>query len=300
MSELDPILKGVEDLLGYRFKDRSILFLALCHRSYVYEKELSPIESNERLEFLGDSVVELAVTTLLYEDFPDYFEGELTKLRSPLVRGKALADVAQQLGINNYVLLGKGEEMTGGREKQSILADTFEAVVGALYVDGGFDVARGFVISSLERLIHEIVKWGPGDFKSELQELSTKRKRAVPRYRIKDEGPDHFKTFHATVDVGGDSFGPVAGSSKKEAEQGAARLALLKLGWRQESEEGRYEPPVRTGDRPGGDRDSARCGEQAGRATAAQRDAVTGKGRGLRGEGSGRFGRWWHSFKRSG
>jgi ribonuclease-3 len=300
LTELDPILNGVEDLLGYNFKDRSILSQALCHRSYAYEKGLPPIESNERLEFLGDSVVELAVTHLLYEDFPDYFEGELTKLRSPLVRGKALADVAQELGIDKYVLLGKGEEMTGGREKQSILADTFEAVVGALYMDGGFDVARGFVISSLERMIHEIVKWGPGDYKSELQELSTKRKGTVPRYRIKDEGPDHFKTFHATVQVGGDSFGPVAGPSKKEAEQGAARLALLKLGWRQESEERQYGPRVRAGDRPGGDQDSARRGEQAGRDTAAQRSAVTSDGREHRVKGAARTGRWWRSFLRRG
>jgi ribonuclease III len=289
LTELEPILSGVEELLGYKFKDRSILFQALCHRSYVYEQDLPPIESNERLEFLGDSVVELAVTTVLYEDFPDFLEGELTKLRSPLVRGKALAEIAQQLGIDKYVLLGKGEEMTGGREKQSILADTFEAVVGALYVDGGFDVARGFVISSLERLLHEIVKWGAGDYKSELQELSTKRKRIVPRYRIKDEGPDHFKTFHATVDIGGDLFGPVAGSSKKEAEQGAARLALLKLGWREESEEGRHVPPARAGERPAG-----------ARADYGRDERVVGGASARPDEAAGRLGRWWRGLKRGG
>lgn len=231
MDEHQEILSEVEKLLGYKFKDRSLLFLALCHRSYINEIGLPLIESNERLEFLGDSVVELAVTHVLYEDFPDYLEGELTKLRAPLVRGKALAEAATRLGLNEYVLLGKGEETTGGRKKSSILADTFEAVVGALYMDGGFDVARGMVISCLESKIHEIVKWGAGDYKSELQELAAKHDGSVPRYHIKEEGPDHFKTFHATVEVAGGKFGPVSGTSKKEAEQGAARVAVSKIGW---------------------------------------------------------------------
>lgn len=260
MKEPDPVLGEVEDLLGYKFNDPSLLFQALCHRSYVNENGMPYIDSNERLEFLGDSVVELAVTHLLFEDFPDLPEGELTKLRSPLVRGKALADVALRLGFEHLVLLGKGEESSGGGQKQSIMADTFEAVVGALYMDGGFDVARGFVISSLEQLIHEIVKWGPGDFKSELQELSTKRVGSVPRYRIKAEGPDHFKTFHASVEVGKKTFGPVAGTSKKEAEQGVARIALNKLGWRKGSDGSYYERRVRAGDRPGGDEDGAGVG----------------------------------------
>ncbi len=231
MTHTERILEAVENILGYTFNDRSILRQALLHRSYANEQGLPLIESNERLEFLGDSVLELSVTHVLFEDFPDYPEGELTKLRSPLVRGAALAAAAEKLGLGDYVLLGKGEENTGGRGKRSILADTFEAVVGALYLDGGFDVARGMVISCLEPLIHDILKWGSGDFKSELQELSTKRVGSVPRYRITEEGPDHFKTFHATVEVGNRKFGPVAGPSKKEAEQGAARVALRKLGW---------------------------------------------------------------------
>ena len=280
MSLPEPVLEGVTDLLGYRFVDNHLLFQALCHRSYANEIGLPSIESNERLEFLGDSVVELAVTHLLFEDFPDYPEGELTKLRSPLVRGKALADVSRHVGLDKYILLGKGEEMTGGRQKQSILADTYEAVVGALYLDGGFDVARGFVISCLEDMIREIVKWGPGDFKSELQEIATKRVGSGPRYRIRDEGPDHFKTFHATVEVGDKKFGPVAGTSKKESEQGAARLALMKLGWRRESDEGHYKPRVRTGTGRGRDQDVAGGGGQARRDTSPQRDRLTGEGPG--------------------
>lgn len=231
MEDIEKNLTEVEKLLGYEFKDRSLLHLALCHRSYINELGLPLVESNERLEFLGDSVVELAITHVLYEDFPDYLEGELTKLRAPLVRGKALAEAALLLGLSEHVFLGKGEETTGGRTKKSILADTFEAVVGAIYLDGNFDIARGLVISCLEKKIHEIVKWGSGDYKSELQELAAKFDRSIPKYSITEEGPDHFKTFHATVEVADKKFGPVAGYSKKEAEQGAARVAILKLGW---------------------------------------------------------------------
>jgi ribonuclease III len=231
LTEIDRILDAVENLLGYTFNDRALLTQALRHRSFANEKGMPSIESNERLEFLGDSVLELSVTHVLFEDFPEYPEGELTKLRSPLVRGAALAEAAERLGLDEYVLLGKGEDSTGGRRKRSILADTFEAVVGALYLDGGFDIARGMVISCLEPMLHDILEWGSGDFKSELQELCTKKTGSIPRYRMSEEGPDHFKTFHATVEVGNKKYGPVAGPSKKEAEQGAARAALLKLGW---------------------------------------------------------------------
>ena len=297
MTEIEPLLARVEEMLGYTFDDSSLLMKALCHRSYMNEKGRPSIESNERLEFLGDSVVELAVTHLLYEDFPDLPEGELTKLRSPLVRGKALADVALRLGIQRHVLLGKGEESTGGRQKQSILADTFEAVVGALYLDGGFDVARGFVISSLEELIHEIVKWGTGDFKSELQEMSAKRLGSIPRYRIKAEGPDHFKTFHATVQVGERKFGPVAGTSKKEAEQGAARAALIRLGWKQDGDGDVYERRVRTGDRPGRDQDDAGGGGPRRKGAASKRGAVPRGGRREDGRVAPGARRWWSRFR---
>ena len=239
VKEHENILKAVETALGYKFRDRSLILLALCHRSYTNERGWPLTQSNERLEFLGDSVVEIAVTHLLYEDFPEYPEGELTKLRAPLVQRSGLARAALRLGLGDHVLLGRGEEATGGRQKQSILADTFEAVVGALYMDGGFEVARGMVISCVEGMLHEIIKWGAGDYKSELQELSAKRLGAVPRYRVRAEGPDHYKTFHATVEVADSSFGPVTGSSKKEAQQGAARVALLKLGWT-ESTDGGY------------------------------------------------------------
>lgn len=224
------LVREVEEALGYRFADPALLLHALCHRSVVHEWGRPLIESNERLEFLGDSVVELAITHFLFEDYPDYPEGELTKLRAPIVQGKALAEAATRLGLDAYVLLGKGEEGTGGRRKKSILADTFEAVVGALYLDGGYDVARGFVISSLRKKIQEVITWGPQDYKSELQELAARELDSVPVYRVREEGPDHYKTFHATVEVSDRHFGPVAGTSKKEAEQGAARIAILKLG----------------------------------------------------------------------
>jgi len=229
VEELESTLDSVEELLGYQFDDRRILLQSLCHKSYANERGWPLIDANERLEFLGDSVVELAVTHLIYEDFPDYAEGELTKLRAPLVRGSALAETAERMGLASFVLLGKGEEVTGGRQKRSILAGVFEAVVGALYLDGGFDVARGMVISCLESTVHEIVKWGIGDYKSDLQEYAAKRFGVIPRYRWTDEGPDHYKTFYATVELAGSEFGPVPGPSKKEAEQGAARIALSKL-----------------------------------------------------------------------
>lgn len=238
VKEHENTLSAVEDVLGYEFHDRSLLLLALCQKSYSNEQGWPLTESNERLEFLGDSVVELAVTHMLYEDFPEYTEGELTKIRAPLVQRRGLARAAEQLGLGDYVLLGRGEEVTGGRQKQSILADTFEAVVGALYLDGGFEVTRGMVISCLEGMLHEVIKWGAGDYKSELQELSAKWLGVGPRYKVRAEGPDHYKTFHATVGVGDSSFGPVTGSSKKEAQQGAARVALLKLGWIEDTDGG--------------------------------------------------------------
>lgn len=236
MKDRQEILEEVEGLLGYTFKDSSLLLQALCHKSYANEMGWPLIESNERLEFLGDSVVELAVTHLLFEEFPEYPEGELTKLRASLVRGRGLANASRLLGLGKYVLLGKGEEASGGREKPSILADAFEAVVGALYLDGGFDIACGMVISCLEKMLYDIVKWGGDDYKSELQERSVQDLGETPRYRMTEEGPDHYKTFYATVTVGDRNFGPVPGPSKKEAEQGAARVALMKLGWLKKSE----------------------------------------------------------------
>lgn len=237
MLEVDNFaetLEGVEELLGYGFKDRAILLRALCHRSYVYENGLSPADSNERLEFLGDSVVELSASHMLFEDFPDFAEGELTKVRAPMVKRQTLARVAGDMGLGRFILLGKGEESTGGREKESILADTFEAVVGAVYLDGGFAIARGLVMSCLESVKNEIIRLGTGDYKSELQELAARNTGSLPRYSLSEEGPDHFKTFHATVSLGDRVFGPVSGASKKEAEQGAARAALDKLGWHEE------------------------------------------------------------------
>ncbi len=239
MSETEHVLEAVENVLGYTFNDRSLLMNALSHTSYVNEQGLPVFESYERLEFLGDSVIELSVTHLLFEDFPEAPEGELTKFRSPLVKGAALAEAAIRLGLGDYIFLGKGEESTGGRKKRSLLADTFESVVGAVYLDAGFEVARGMVISLLEKNIHQLLKWGTGDFKSELQEMAAKRRGVVPRYRIREEGPDHYKTFHAIVEVGDRKFGPVAGASKKEAEQGAARLAMKKLGWLESGGAGR-------------------------------------------------------------
>ncbi len=236
LTEIDRKLEAVENILGYAFEDRGLLMQALCHKSYANERGWPLEDANERLEFLGDSVIELSVTHLLFEDFPDAQEGELTKLRASIVKGTALAKAAERMGLPEFIMLGKGEESTGGRKKRSIQADTYEAVVAALYLDGGFDIARGMVLSVLDFVIGETVEKGVGDFKSELQELSAKRYGSVPRYRITEEGPDHYKTFHATVRVGDRQFGPVPGGSKKESEQGVARVALKKL---QKSKQGK-------------------------------------------------------------
>ncbi|MDD5448924.1 MAG: ribonuclease III [Actinomycetota bacterium] len=230
MKDSEGSINELEDIIGYHFRDSSLLKLALTHRSYAFEQGLPAASTNERLEFLGDAVVETAASHFLYDNFPQLPEGDMTKLRASLVRGKSLARIARKLGLNRYVFLSKGEEASGGRQKDSIMADTFEAVVGAVYLDGGFEVARGMVINCIGPMVARVIDRGTEDYKSELQEQAAKRSD-VPVYLIEEEGPDHFKTFYATVEVRGKKFGPASGSTKKDAEQQAARIALEELGW---------------------------------------------------------------------
>lgn len=231
MKDAEENISELEDIIGYHFRDSSLLKLALTHRSYAFAGGLPAASTNERLEFLGDAVVETAVSHFLYDNFPQLPEGDMTKLRASLVRGKSLAKVARKLGLDRYVLLSKSEEATGGRRKSSIMADTFEALVGAVYIDGGFEVARGMVIDCVSPMVERVIHRGTEDYKSELQEWAAKRSE-MPVYRIEEEGPDHFKTFYATVEVCGKEFGPASGSTKKDAEQQAARIALEELGWK--------------------------------------------------------------------
>ena len=217
----------LEDLradLGVPDLDAGLLERALTHRSYAYENGGLP--TNERLEFLGDSVLGVVVTETLYRTHPDLSEGRLAKLRAAVVNARALADVGRTLGLGDYVRLGRGEESTGGRDKASILSDTVEAVIGAVYIDGGFEVATEVVHRLFDPVIAAASKMGAGlDWKTSLQELAADSSLGVPEYLIDESGPDHQKTFTARVRVGDEVYGSGSGRSKKEAEQQAAETA---------------------------------------------------------------------------
>ncbi|MBW3614187.1 MAG: ribonuclease III [Actinobacteria bacterium] len=222
---------GVEILverLGRRFVDPDLLARALAHRSWCAETEGAL--SNERLEFLGDAVLGLVVTDHLFRSYPDLPEGELAKVRASLVNSEALAEVAAEIELGSFLLLGKGEAASGGREKPSILADAMEAVIGAVYIDGGWLAAAELIMRLLAERIDEAAA-GPGgqDFKTRLQELAARRFDQLPRYTVLDEGPDHAKRFFATVFLAGRERGRGEGRSKKQAEQGAARAAWIEL-----------------------------------------------------------------------
>jgi ribonuclease-3 len=204
--------------------DPELLERSLTHRSYAYERGGLP--TNERLEFLGDSVLGLVVTEHLFVSYPDLSEGQLAKLRAAVVNSRALADVARGLDLGSLVHLGRGEEATGGRDKSSILADTMEAVIGAVFVQHGVDAARDFVHHLFDPLMAEVVTRGAGlDWKTSLQELASTAGLGVPVYEVLESGPDHAKSFRAQVLLETGSYGPGAGRNKKEAEQNAAAMA---------------------------------------------------------------------------
>ncbi len=202
-----------------------LLTLALTHRSYAYEHGGLP--TNERLEFLGDSVLGVVVTETLYLTHPDLSEGRLAKLRAAVVNARALAEVGRAIGLGDYVKLGRGEESTGGRNKASILSDTVEAVIGAVHLSGGGIATSAEVVHLLfDPLIEAASAMGAGlDWKTSLQELAAERSLGVPEYLIEDAGPDHMKTFTARVRVGDEIYGEGVGRSKKEAEQACAETA---------------------------------------------------------------------------
>ena len=222
----EPIdqLDALEERIDYRFRDRAILQRALSHRSWCAEH--GGHESNERLEFLGDSVLGLVVTDDVFGRFPHLPEGQLSEVRAGVVNARALADVAAEMGLGDCLLLGKGEDGGGGRYKQSILADALEALIAAVYLDGGLEHASRFVLTRFGDRIGEAAT-GPGgrDYKTRLQELAAARNVGRPRYQVRDEGPDHAKRFFAVVLLDGQSSGAGEGNSKKEAEQAAAWIA---------------------------------------------------------------------------
>ncbi len=215
---------ALAERLGVEQIDAALLVRALTHRSYAYENGGLP--TNERLEFLGDSVLGLVVTDTLYRAHPDLPEGQLAKLRAAVVNMRALAVVAREVGLGDFVRLGRGEETTGGRDKASILADTMEALLGAVYLDVGLDAATALVHRLFDPIMTASAELGAGrDWKTSLQELTATAALGVPEYDVTETGPDHEKTFAAQVRVTGVSRGAGSGRSKKEAEQQAAEHA---------------------------------------------------------------------------
>jgi ribonuclease-3 len=221
----------LEGLLGHRFADPRLLEEALTHKSFLNENVAPGRKHNERLEFLGDAVLGLCIGHLLMERFPDVREGELSMIRAQVVNETHLADVATQLALGEWLYLGRGEEQTGGRRKPSLLADACEALLAAVYLDGGFAAAFGVVRRMFEPRFAALEAAGKSDFKTRLQERAQATWRETPRYGVVDEkGPDHEKKFVVAVLVGGKELARGEGRSKKEAEQRAAHAALEALG----------------------------------------------------------------------
>ena len=230
--------KALDRALGVRFRDGTLRETALTHRSYAFEQELGV--NNERLEFLGDAVLGVVVTDMAFREFLDMPEGELAKLRAAMVNMTALADVSRDLGLGGFVLLGKGEEMSGGRDKASILADVLEAVLGAVYLDRGLETTRKLIERLFRpRMVAYVRGEGGRDYKTMLQELASSELHVLPEYRIVERGPDHQKEFTATVHLSGEAWGTGTGRSKKEAEQQAAHEAYRKLSERSVEAEAR-------------------------------------------------------------
>jgi len=223
-----PSYDHLREALGNPELAEDLLDRALTHRSFAYEHGGLP--TNERLEFLGDAVLGVVVTDTLFRAHPDLSEGRLAKLRAAVVNARALAQVAHGIDLGQHIKLGRGEEATGGRRKSSILSDTVEAVIGAVYLSGGFETASQVVHLLFDPLMEKAARLGAGlDWKTSLQELSAEHSLGVPEYVIEDEGPDHEKTFTAQVKVGNMLYGHGTGRSKKEAEQQAAETAYVAI-----------------------------------------------------------------------
>ena len=223
------MIKDLEAAIGYKFKNISLLQNALAHSSYANERWHNSLMSNERLEFLGDSILGMCVAEYLYRTFPDRPEGELTRMRADMVCEQTLAAVAGRIGLGGHLLLGKGEEQGGGRSRNSILADAVESVIAATFLDGGMDAAKAFIqkfilVEVPVKKLHNV------DYKTSLQELVQQKKNQVLTYTLVGEsGPDHDKHFEVEVSLNGNVVGLGSGSSKKRAEQDAARVAIEAL-----------------------------------------------------------------------
>jgi ribonuclease-3 len=228
-DEFEPLQQAIR----YRFRDRGLLEHAMTHTSRANEDVSGGVLDNESLEFLGDAILGFVIADALFREFPAYDEGQKSKLKASLVSTATLARLAERLGLGDHLLLGRGEEKTGGRRKQALLADGYEALIAAIYLDGGIEQARAFIAREFGEAIAEARRHGaagPQDYKSALQELVQARELPLPEYRlVATVGPDHHKQFHVEVAVRGEALAEAIGASKKEAEQEAARAALEKL-----------------------------------------------------------------------
>jgi ribonuclease III len=223
----------LEQAIAYRFRDRGLLEHAMTHTSRANEDVSGGVVDNESLEFLGDAVLGFIIADLLFREFPDFDEGQKSKSKASLVSTAALARQAERLALGDHLLLGRGEEKTGGRRKQALLADGYEALIAAIYLDGGVEQVRAFIVREFAPLVVEVRQHGVTgqDYKSALQELVQSRDQPPPEYRLAGTmGPDHQKMFRVEVVVQGEAVAEAIGASKKEAEQEAARLAIEKLG----------------------------------------------------------------------
>ena len=222
----------LQQAIGYRFKDRGLLEHAMTHTSRANEDVSGGVVDNESMEFLGDALLGFVVADLLFHEFPEFDEGEKSKTKASMVSTFALARQAERLHLGDHLLLGRGEEKTGGRRKQALLADTYEALIAAVYLDGGIDAARAFIRREFHALLEAARRHGAGgqDYKSGLQEVVQARSQPLPEYRlIGTFGPDHEKRFEVEVLVAGEPLARASGPSKKEAEQEAARIALSRF-----------------------------------------------------------------------
>lgn len=223
-------IKKIQEIIGYEFKNKELLVNALTHSSFVNEK--SHIKNNERLEFLGDAVLELIISDYLYNNHHHLSEGQMTKLRSRIVCTESLAMSAENLQLGEYIFLGKGEENTGGRNRKSTLANSFEAVIGSIYLDGGIEPVKKFIMSKLkENIMNALEGKLVFDFKTKLQEITQQNPQNIIEYLVEsEEGPEHNKLFNVSLMLNNNIIGKGSGNSKKEAEQQAAYQGLVSLG----------------------------------------------------------------------
>jgi ribonuclease-3 len=230
-SELEPL----ERVIGYRFRDRGLLEHALTHRSRVHEDASGGVIDNESLEFLGDSILGFVIADMLFREFPQHNEGQKSKLKASIVSATSLGRLGDRIGLGDYLILGRGEEKTGGRQKLALIADCYEALIAAVYLDGGIDPARAFIERQFDALIEEARRTGADaafteDYKSALQEWLQSHDRGLPIYRLAAEiGPAHRRRFEVEVLVNGQPLTRAEGKSKKEAAQAAAKAALTML-----------------------------------------------------------------------